>query len=124
MTGRAIWKQELRSAPVQRFDLPAGSQIIHAEVQDATPTFWFVCDPRERRLPRTFLLLPTGGPYGEEGGWSTAIDVKNHIASFFSEDRVVIGHLFETGHISKEDEERIEADLSDAGKPERGGGWQ
>jgi hypothetical protein len=124
VNGRAIWKQQLTSAPVQRFELPAGSQIIHAEVQDGIPTFWFACDPRERRLPRTFLLLPTGGPYGEEGGWCTAIDAKTHIASFFSEDREVIGHLFETGHISKEDEERIEVDLAAAGKPEQGDGWQ
>lgn len=128
MQGRAIYKQVLPdSRPVQRFEWPAGSQIIHAGVKQGQVSIWFVCNPAEARRPRTFLLLPTGGPYGEgEGeseGWSGELGVESHVATFTSGDGVIVGHLFEVSGISEEGELQVEDDLRRAGKVGLGGGW-
>src|SRR4051812_8498550 len=128
MQGRAIYKQIFDSGPVLRFEWPAGSEIIHADVKGGRPCVWFVCNPAERRVPRTFLLLPTGGPYGEgEGedeGWSGSIGRANHISTFLSEDRELVGHLFETGAISADAEQQIVEDLGTAGKVIGRGDWK
>lgn len=128
MQGRAIYKQVLvDSRPVQRFEWPSGSEVLHAEVKDGHPCIWFVCNPGQPRLPRTFLLLPTGGPYGEgkaeDEGWSKDIGRGSHVATFLSEGRSIVGHLFEVGAVSEETEKQIEDDLAGAGKIARGGGW-
>lgn len=127
MQGRAIYKQAMGSGPVLRFEWPAGSEIIHAGVKEGQPCIWFICNPAEPRTPRTFLLLPTGGPYGEgeaeDEGWTSTIRRDNHIATFCSEDGELVGHLFETGGISESGEQLIKDDLKAAGKVANGGGW-
>lgn len=120
MPGRAIFKEAISSAPVQRFEWPAGSQVLHAEIKDGQPCIWFVCTPTEVRRPRTFLLLPTGGPFGKKGGWSHRLGKHSHIATFLSEDRALVGHLFEVGSISADEERQIEEDLGSVGKALRG----
>lgn len=131
MKGRAIWKMDLSSEPVQQVWMRGAADVIHAEVQDGIPRIWFVCQPDEPRLKRTFLLLPTGGPFGEfEGqseGWTSAVNSTTHISTFFSEDRTLIGHLFEILLPEAEFEslkKQVEHDLAMAGKPGKGGGWR
>lgn len=117
----------LGPGPVQRLEVPGGAQLLAADVKDGRAWVWFSCTPGERRITRTFLLIPTGGPYGEgEGedeGWSRLLDRQYHVETFLSEDRELVGHLFETGPINPEIEAQIVKDLRAAGKTENGGGW-
>ncbi len=128
MQGRAIYKQVLPdSSPVQRFEWPAGSEVLHAGVKGGQVCIWFICNPAEPRRPRTFLLLPTGGPYdegnGDDKGWSGTLGANNHVGTFTSEDGLIVGHLFAVGDISKQAEAQIEADLKIGGKVILGDGW-
>ncbi len=126
---RAIWKFPFGSEPVQRLEIPARSSLLDVDVKDRRPWAWFACDPKEGKITRTFLLIPTGGPYGsvedgEEESWSDRLLTTDYyLKTFFSEDRKLVGHLFETGPINPELEQRIKEDLRRAGKVANGGGW-
>lgn len=105
----AVWKQPLTNAAVQEYDWPAGSRILHGEVQGETPCLWFACDPGEPRRQRRFVLLPTGGPFGslDLSGWT-------HVATFMLYGGGIVAHLFEVD--SDVDAGDVEEALAVAGK--------
>jgi len=52
---KAIYKQVVTDVgPVLRFHWPAGAEILHADVKDAHPCIWYVCDPTQPPRMRTF----------------------------------------------------------------------
>jgi hypothetical protein len=85
-----IWKYLLGPESAHTLSMPAGAEVIHADIQRGEFCLWAIIpDQSAEKENRYFLIAPTGGP-----GDSRVIK-KNHITTFL--DGMYVWHVFEVG---------------------------
>jgi hypothetical protein len=57
---KTIWKYELKEKDNQKFEMPAGAEILAVQTQKTIPCIWALVDPEEAREIRSFKTLFTG----------------------------------------------------------------
>lgn len=84
-----IWKQELTVTDLQTILFPDGAKILTVQTQFNRPCIWFLCDPNNNKVPRTFVIYGTGNPVNKEAANYT------YIGTFQLDDGRLVFHVFE-----------------------------
>lgn len=84
---QTIWKFPLRIADVQTIEMPAGAQILTAQVQYDELQLWAIVNPDAPESWRTFAIATTGRVMH--------FTPDKYIATFQLHDGAFVGHLFE-----------------------------
>lgn len=82
-----IWKFPLRITDRQTVDMPAGAQVLTAQLQRGVLQMWALCDPAAEKTPRTFSVFGTGNPMPNNPG--------RYVSTFQLSGGELVFHLFE-----------------------------
>ena len=84
---QTIWKFPLRITDVQTIEMPAGAQILTAQVQAEELMLWAIVDPHAANTGRTFAIATTGH--------AMQFSPDKYIATFQLNGGLFVCHLFE-----------------------------
>lgn len=84
---RKIWKFVLPVTDTPEISMPAGAEVLSAQVQFGSPVIWALLDPDVPEKTRHFTLLGTGNPAPE--------DLGKFIGTLQLNDGTLVLHLFE-----------------------------
>jgi len=82
-----IWKFPLRITDRQTLDMPAGAQVLTAQLQRGVLQLWALCDPLAEKAPRTFNVFGTGNPLPAQPG--------RYVSTFQMSGGELVFHVFE-----------------------------
>jgi hypothetical protein len=86
---RAIWKYAMTGSDVTH-DLPAHSFVVAVGQQAGEMVFWAEVDPNEdRKEPRRFLAVPTGGEFPAEFGHLGTVQFPNGLVWHLLEESLL-----------------------------------
>ncbi|MBC5835798.1 hypothetical protein G6N05_05310 [Flavobacterium sp. F372] len=88
---KTIWKFPLKPIDVNRVQMPVGSQILSAELQDGVICMWALVDPEAEIEIRKFGLIGTGAFIKQEKSVYIATLQLDKIWGTFNQ----VYHLFE-----------------------------
>lgn len=82
-----VWSEQQVAALRAEFSIPAGSEMLHAALQDGQLAMWARVDPAADAVPRRFALAMTGGmaPETEDG---------EHMGTVLLHDGHFVLHVF------------------------------
>jgi len=84
----AVWKYPLAVTDVQEVEMPAGAEILSAQVQDETLCLWALVVPGWEEEPRRIRIVGTGNPFDHETGVKFIGTVQMHSG-------LLVWHVFE-----------------------------
>ena len=87
---KAIWKYTLEPGHTQ-LDIPAGGQVLSAQVQHGELRIWVLVDPSEPLVVREFSVYGTGHKVPDDPGY-----LKAFIGTVQMAGGSLIFHVFET----------------------------
>lgn len=85
MSARAIYKYRFEISDDVRIELPAGAEVLHAEMQHGEPTLWVKVNPKAVKIVRFFRVVGTGQLFDD--------DRLTHVATF--QQPPFVWHMFE-----------------------------
>lgn len=87
----AIWKTALKITGTQEINIPKNSSLLTVQVQNDTPTLWFVCNPEEALHPIKIYCHGTG--------YECPVEDKNYLGTI--QFAHLVFHYFSDGVINE-----------------------
>lgn len=89
---RAVWKYALEVLDVNVIDMPQGTEVLTAGLQDGALTMWALVDPDARLVPHKFAIAGTGHTRDD-------LDDADYIGTVLLLQDTLVFHIFDLGEL-------------------------
>lgn len=76
---------------IHTIDVPHGARFLSVQVQENQPVVYAICDPKARRVVRTFIIVTTGADIPV---YSKAVDLLQYLGTAMIDGGDFVVHVF------------------------------